>query len=184
LLAGLLIAVGLLGITATTASATGLSAAQTRVGASASTLRVLVGSSATVSAAQRRVDGPPQPAIVVATGVAAETGADATSFVGRKGVTKAFDDGSSASYGGEMKVARGTNAPGEVGGRQYSGHAFDQMQGRGITPSVVDDAVGSGVMRPGTDGSSIFHSAANNISVVVNQEGRVITVGFGAFKPR
>lgn len=115
-------------------------------------------------------------------GVAAETGA--TNFVGRKGVTKFFDDGSHASYGGEISIARGTNAPGVVNGRSYSGHAFDQMQGRGITPSVVDDAVGSGLMSRGADGSRIFYSSENNISVVVNSDGRVITVGYGAFKPR
>jgi hypothetical protein len=109
---------------------------------------------------------------------------DASGFVGRKGVTKVFDDGSSASYGGEINVPRGTNASGSVGGRSYSGHAFDQMQGRGITPSVVDDAINDGVMFSGADGSSIFYSSANNISVVVNSDGRVITVGYGQFKPR
>ena len=60
----------------------------------------------------------------------------------------------------------------------------DQMQGRGITPSVVDDAINDGVMFSGADGSSIFYSSANNISVVVNSDGRVITVGYGQFKPR
>lgn len=40
-------------------------------------------------------------------GVAAESGA--TSFVGHKGVTKFFGDGSHASYGGEISIGRGTN---------------------------------------------------------------------------
>lgn len=61
--------------------------------------------------------------------------------------------------------------------------AFDQMQGRGISPSVVDDAIANG-LNLGGDGASIFYSEANNISVVVNSEGRVITVGYGMFKPR
>lgn len=108
----------------------------------------------------------------------------ATNFVGRKGLTKHFDDGSSASYGGEINIARSTNAPGVVNGRSYSGHAFDQMQGRGVTPSVVDDAIGSGAMSRGADASRIFYSSENNISVVLNSDGRVITVGYGAFKPR
>lgn len=71
-------------------------------------------------------------AVAAAPRVAAE---DASGFVGRKGVTKVFDDGSSASYGGEIRIPRGTNAPGEVGGRPYSGHAFDQM------PSLLQAAM-------------------------------------------
>lgn len=123
--------------------------------------------------------------IVAAPGAGARVAAeDASGFVGRKGVTKVFDDGSLASYGGEINIPRGTNASGAVGGRPYSGHAFDQMQGRGITPSVVDDAINDRVMVSGADGSSIFYSSANNISVVVSSDGRVITVGYGQFKPR
>lgn len=153
------------------------SAAATRVGASTIGLASFVGAAGNIAAGQRRDDVLPQPGSVSATSVAAE---DASGFVGRKGVTKTFDDGSSASYGGEMRVPRGTNAPGEVGGRQYSGHAFDQMQGRGITPSVVDDAITSGQNL----GGGMYYSSANNVSVVVNSQGRVITVGYGQFKPR
>ena len=113
----------------------------------------------------------------------ADEAAGASGFVGRKGATKAFDDGSSAAYGMQLKVQKGANVAGEVGGHQYSGHAFDQMQARGITPTVVDDAISTGVNLGGT-GTSIFYSEANNISVVVNSKGAVITVGYGRFKPR
>jgi hypothetical protein len=40
-----------------------------------------------------------------------------------------------------IDVPDGTNAPGEIDGRDYTGHAFDRMQGRGIPPSVVEDTI-------------------------------------------
>ncbi len=71
LAAVLAVAVGL--FTAGPASALPASAAETRVGASAPTAGVLVGSSASIAAGQRLGNDPPQPGIVVATGVAAKT---------------------------------------------------------------------------------------------------------------
>jgi hypothetical protein len=68
------------------------------------------------------------------------------------------------------------NAPGEVGGRQYSGHAFDQMQNRGLTPSVVDDAIAAGVAEPAGPGTTAYTSPTNNVTVIVDDaSGRVIT---------
>lgn len=160
--------------TATT-SERGYDPARQHVGASASA--AVSGAGDSTAAGHRARVRTLGSAVDAGTGIAAE---GASGFVGRKGVTKTFDDGSSASYGGEMRVPRGTNAPGEVGGRQYSGHAFDQMQGRGIPSSVVDDAITSGQNL----GGGIFYSSANNVSVVVNSQGRVITVGYGQFKPR
>ena len=55
------------------ASAATTSAAQTRVGASTSASQVVVGASANITAGQRLGNDPPQPGIVVATGVAANT---------------------------------------------------------------------------------------------------------------
>lgn len=84
-----------------------------------------------------------------------------------------------------MDVRRGTNAAGEVNGRPYSGHAFDQMQGRGITPSVVDDAIENGQVLGRSAGDRVIHySQPSNVSVVVAPDGRVITVGFGRFRPK
>ena len=73
------LAVGLFG--AGPASAATASAAETRVGASHSTATVLVGLSAGITAGQRLGNGLPQPRIVVATGVAAETAGTATGCV-------------------------------------------------------------------------------------------------------
>ncbi|WP_176358083.1 hypothetical protein [Mycobacterium persicum] len=43
--------------------------------------------------------------------------------------------------GGPMDVRPGTNAPTTIDGRSFSGHALDQMQGRGIPVSVVENAL-------------------------------------------
>ncbi len=83
----------------------------------------------------------------------------------------------------QMEVVPGTNTPGTVGNTSYSGHAFDRMQGRGLMPSVVDDAIAHGQHAPGSDGTTVHYSPANNVSVVTNAEGRVVTTGYGHFKP-
>ncbi|HEY0259680.1 MAG TPA: hypothetical protein VGC18_07505 [Lacisediminihabitans sp.] len=76
LAAVLAVAIGLLG--AAPASAATGSAAQNGVGASTSASQVTVGPSASISAGQRLGHDPPQPQIVVATGVAAETAGSAS----------------------------------------------------------------------------------------------------------
>lgn len=58
------------------------------------------------------------------------------------------------------------------------------MQGRGITPTAVSDAIENGVPALGADGSTVYYSSANDLSDVTNPQGRVITVGYGQFKPR
>jgi hypothetical protein len=69
------------------------------------------------------------------------------------------------------------NVPGEVNGRPYSGHAFDQMQNRGIMPSAVDNAVQHGSVFPTKAGTTGYYDAANNIRVIVNSAtNKVITV--------
>lgn len=85
--------------------------------------------------------------------------------------------------GRPMEVRSGTNAPAEIGGWPYSGHALDRMQGRGVPPSAVEDAIASGQGVTGRGGSTIHYSAENHLSVVVGRNGRVVTVGYGRFKP-
>jgi len=69
------------------------------------------------------------------------------------------------------------NAAGEVNGRLYSGHAFDQMQNRGIMPSVVDNTIATGVNFPTRAGTTGSFDATNGTRVITNSEtGRVITV--------
>lgn len=139
--------------------------------------------------ASRMRRGPPMQAVgaacvdsdsASAVGVAANAGAP----VGRRVVTKTFTDEagsvtSQARYGWEMKVAPGTNSPAVISGQSYSGHALDQMQGRGIVPSAIEDAIGYGASAPSRGGTTVFYSSANDLSVVVNSEGRVVTASFG-----
>jgi hypothetical protein len=83
--------------------------------------------------------------------------------------------------GSEMDVEPGTNAPGSVGGRDYTGHAFDQMQGRGIPPSAVENTIQNGTESAGnTSAETVFHDPANNLTVVTDTgSGRVVTVHHG-----
>jgi filamentous hemagglutinin len=57
------------------------------------------------------------------------------------------------------------------------------MQGRGIPPSAVEDAIANGKSVAGRGGSTIHYSPENHISVVVGGNGRVVTVGYGRFTP-
>ena len=57
--------------------------------------------------------------------------------------------------GSPMEV--GGNTGTEIGGRYYTGHALDRMQGRGLVPSVIEDAIATGTKSPGnTPGTSVF----------------------------
>jgi hypothetical protein len=70
-----------------------------------------------------------------------------------------------------------------IGGRPYSGHAIDRMQGRGVPPAAVDNAIRTGSASPGKyPGTTVHYDPVNNISVVVDTAtGRVVTVSQGRF---
>jgi hypothetical protein len=69
------------------------------------------------------------------------------------------------------------NPPGEFNGVPYSGHAIDQMQNRGIPPSVVDKVIRTGIPKPGKPGTTRYYDPANDVSVIRNDvTGNVITV--------
>jgi hypothetical protein len=69
------------------------------------------------------------------------------------------------------------NAPATINGRQYSGHALDQMQNRGLTPSVIENVIATGRRFPTRSGTAGFFDKANRLKVIVNSEnGRVVTV--------
>lgn len=74
------------------------------------------------------------------------------------------------------------NSPTEIQGRSYSGHAQDQMQNRGIPPSVVDNTIKTGtpktyVTPKGT--TTNYYDKVNDVTAVVNENGKVVTVGHG-----
>jgi hypothetical protein len=81
--------------------------------------------------------------------------------------------------GAPIKVRPGTNPPAMIGGRYYSGHALDQMQSRGILPSVVEYTIARGVHSPSSEPDTTkFYDPANGLVVVVNQAGGVVTTWF------
>jgi hypothetical protein len=85
--------------------------------------------------------------------------------------------------GSPLDVPRGTNASATIGGRPYGGHALDEMQSEGITPSVVEDVINSGTPRSQSSGRIAYYSPSNNITVVT-ENGKVVTVTSGTVKPR
>lgn len=76
------------------------------------------------------------------------------------------------------------NPRGSVDGREYSRHAFDQMQNRGLTPSVVENTIRNGVAMPGKyAGTTLHYDAVNHVSIITeNASGRVVTVSAGRLK--
>ena len=80
-----------------------------------------------------------------------------------------------------IEIRPGANSAGEVGRESFSGHAFDRMQGRGIPPSVVIEAIGNGRQSPGTQSNTIqYYDPVNNVTVVRNSlTGNIITVRYG-----
>jgi len=75
--------------------------------------------------------------------------------------------------GSPMKVLT-RNRPGSVNGIDYTGHGFDQMQGRGITPSMVEEALRHGVASPGRNDTTVYN--LERLRVVVNSRGAIVTV--------
>jgi hypothetical protein len=71
----------------------------------------------------------------------------------------------------------GVNPPTKIGGRDYTGHAVDQMQGRGVPPSVVEDAIQNGEKSPDPiPGRTRNYSPENNVTVITDSDGTVVTV--------
>jgi filamentous hemagglutinin len=83
--------------------------------------------------------------------------------------------------GSPMDVPRGTNAPATINGVEYSAHAVDQMQGRGVPPSAVKNTIENGVIYPTREGTTGYYDPVNNMRVITNSKtGSVVTVIPGA----
>lgn len=92
-------------------------------------------------------------------------GIPASAPVGRKGAP--LED---APY----QSTRNTNEV--INGRRYTGHALDQAQNRGITPSVVEDAIRNGLKNADPfSGRTRNYSPENNITVITEGDD-VITI--------
>lgn len=96
--------------------------------------------------------------------------ADATTIVGSKRLP--------------IRIQEGTNKPETIGGRMYTGHAINRMQGRGIYPSVVENVIKTGRSGPGnTKIETAHYDSKNNLTVVTDTaSGRVVTVRPGKAK--
>ncbi len=71
------------------------------------------------------------------------------------------------------------NNPTTIQGRSYGGHALDQMQNRGFTPSVIEETIQYGTSVPNkVAGRMQFYDSVNNISVIT-EDGKVVTVMYG-----
>jgi len=72
------------------------------------------------------------------------------------------------------KVVR--NADATIGGRTYVGHALDQMQNRGLLPSVVENTIRTGVRSADPIvGRTRYYDAVNKVTVIL-EGNKVITV--------
>lgn len=80
----------------------------------------------------------------------------------------------------EVKLQDGINKPTRIYGRDYTGHAIDSMQERGITPSVVENAIRHGKATQNYIPGRISHyDAINNLTVITDSLGKIITVSYG-----
>ena len=66
-----------------------------------------------------------------------------------------------------------------ISNREYSGHALDRMQDRGITPSVIENVIKNGKSTPSRNGTTVHFDPENKVSVVTNSSGKVVTVKYG-----
>jgi RHS repeat-associated protein len=73
-------------------------------------------------------------------------------------------------------VEDGTNLPTTINGRDYSGHALDRMQGRGIMPSVVEDVIKNPLKIELGNKPNTWKYIGDGLNVIINQAGKVITV--------
>lgn len=71
------------------------------------------------------------------------------------------------------------NQPSTISNREYSGHALDRMQDRGITPSVVENTIKNGRSTPSRGGTTVHYDPESKVSIVTNESGRVVTVKYG-----
>ncbi|MFA5250395.1 MAG: DUF4258 domain-containing protein [Parachlamydiales bacterium] len=66
-----------------------------------------------------------------------------------------------------QKSAR--NVSKEIQGRFYSRHALDQMQNRGILPSIVENTIKDGQIFHGNKPNTfLYYDSINNVSVITN----------------
>ena len=64
-----------------------------------------------------------------------------------------------------------------IDGMNFSGHALDKMQNRGIMPSVVKYVIQNGRSVKSRTGTKSFYDSKNHVQVIINsQTNKIITV--------
>jgi RHS repeat-associated protein len=88
------------------------------------------------------------------------------------------------SKGNVLYVKPGTNVAKTINGRNFSGHALDNMQGQGIMPSVVENTIKNYKGIAGKyQGTTVYYNSNNNITVVTDSKsGNIVTVDYGKIK--
>ncbi|MFC1894681.1 DUF4258 domain-containing protein, partial [Candidatus Dependentiae bacterium] len=66
-------------------------------------------------------------------------------------------------------------------GREYSGHALERMNLRGLTPLAIENTIKNGECFPGNTSGTIAHyDKINNITAITNKiNGRIVSIYFG-----
>lgn len=79
--------------------------------------------------------------------------------------------------GQPINIQPGTNEPANIGGRDFSGRALDQVQGRGVPPSAVENTTQNGLPSPDPiPGRVRCYDPVNNLTVITESDGQVVTV--------
>jgi hypothetical protein len=81
--------------------------------------------------------------------------------------------------GAPVPVPPGTNEPTTIDGIDYVGHAIDEMQSDGITPTVVEHVLDTGQVTIQQNGNTAYYDPVNNITVITRPDGTVVTVSYG-----
>jgi len=78
----------------------------------------------------------------------------------------------------EPKIQEGLRKPTIIYGRQYSGHAVERMQGRGLTPTAIENTIKNGTTTPNKVPGRLEHfDQVNNIQVITCQvTGNIISI--------
>ena len=78
--------------------------------------------------------------------------------------------------GNPLNVVRGTNVSTIINGRKFTGHALDKMQGRGFTPTIVEEIIKhpTKIISGKQPGTTVY--IGEKLKVVLNEAADIITV--------
>lgn len=87
--------------------------------------------------------------------------------------------------GRPIEISPGSNRPATIEGRPFSGHSLDRIQGRGLPPSAVREAIRPENLVGTNNGLHIYWDRVNAVQVVVNpQTDIVVSANWRRVPPR